>query len=688
MRLLQSAPRSRLNLVWMTLPAMLLFGCGQDPPKPVEPGNNDPDPPPAERNLAIVGSTLIQLESGSTTTLQVALAEEEVGPVANEIVEFEIVGQSFDSMLPTGSAATAITDSLGVASVDLTAGAQQDTFQVTASSAGTNTVAFAVQIVRLQQRIEIVRTPSVRVDSSGTRANVEATTSTRVQLRVRITDQFARPMSDLQVYYAFDQPARSASLDPAGSAVVTGSGGEAHVTLDTGDDTDDVFEVVAQTGESAAARWNVRLQADPSRVCTSDEECGPGLYCRNGICQGSAVCSNEDPVIECPPGFRCVVNECHPWVDIGCEYDTDCGPGFVCEDGSCELEEPQCQTNQDCPDGTWCHDGVCVVDPDGGLPNIAGGWYTAHHFDIRDRLPDVIDDVAGPLRTVHQILLVQIEWPSIVPDFIIDIVEGLVRDLIDAYVPEWVTTVVQILDTLATIMSDLRANGYMAVTQMGTDWQAHEVWDSFVFYYLPMCGGALPSDPTPECARVDLFVEDLTDHVSLGLNVHPFDGTVGEIDGGTAALLVNQRQVDMNIARLVRWVVDELVGVLTPHEDLEAAVLSSVDCEALGETAADLVGSWIEDIIDVSSLVESACDTAVGLALNRILDMLTDVAFDVGMLEIEGEATVNSISTGNYANLLGYPDYETGRDGRWDGRFTSVVGGVPGSWHASRRSLP
>ncbi len=352
---------ARRFLLPLAVTGLLLHGCGNDSGAEQQPGGND-DPPqqPAERRLAVVGPALIQLEAGSQATLRVALAEEEVGAVAGEVVEFAIVGEAAGSTLPTGTSATAVTDAHGLAAVDLTAGAQaphDTTFQVTAVSPGTNTVAFAIRIVRLQHIISIVRTPSVRVASSGTQATAESGAFGRLLLRVRVTDQFGRPVTEVPVTYAFAQPALSASFEDA-STVATNPGGEAQVALDTGEHLDDIFEVTARTNESATARWNIQIQTDESQICADDNDCGPGLYCRNGVCQGSAACSNEDPIIECPPGYVCVVNECHPSINIDCKGDDECGPGFVCVDGTCQAENPQCADDEDCPPGFHCQAGV------------------------------------------------------------------------------------------------------------------------------------------------------------------------------------------------------------------------------------------------------------------------------------------------------------------------------------------
>jgi hypothetical protein len=631
------------------------------------------------RRLAVVGPALIQLEAGGEATLQVALAQEDIGPVVDELVEFTIVGDGRGSSLPTGVTAATATDTLGIASVVLAAGTEEATFQVTASSPGANTVAFAVQVVRLQHRIAIVRTPNVRVGADGRDATVEIGAHSRVLARVRITDQFGRAVEGVQVQYSFSQAAQTATFDTDGSPILTNVGGEAQIAVDTGITLEDTFTVRAATSESAAATWRFTVQTDQSRICETDSDCGFGLYCRNSICQGTASCSNEEPVVECPRGYRCVVNECHPSFDIGCSTDDDCGTGFLCVDEMCQVENPQCETDEDCPGEFECRAGLCAGDAEGEFPNISGGWYTAHHFDIREALPSSLQRAADPIRRIHRALLGEFDLP-----FPLSLLEPLLEAIIDQYVPSWVTTVVSILDTTLTLMSDMRARGYKSIDQTATFWAGTEIWESFVFYYLPMCPGAPPADPTPDCARVDLFVEDLSDDISLGLKVHPFIGTVSEIGADqTATILVDKREVDLNIGRLLRWIIDELAGILTPYDDLESAVLAAADCQALGNSVESLTDGFLS-----ASLVAAMCQSLLETILGQILDAITGVAFDLGLLEFEGPATVHEIGAGNFAGKLGYPNYESSRDGRWDGRFTRVVGGVPGGWHSSRSPIP
>ncbi len=653
----------------LTFGCFLLSACGQGEADPTDNGSqNNPDPS-VERQLAVVGSALVQVETGGRAELVVGLAEEDVGVVGGELVEFSIVGSGRGSGLTEEERETAsvITNEAGLASVDLFAGDEPTTFQVTAVSPSSNQVAFAVHVVQLQHRIAIVRTPSVRVDPSGTEATVDSGAGNRVLLRVRITDQFARPIPEVSVNYSFEGSGpQSARFEDGKSEALTNPGGEAQIALETGAELEDTFTVRAQTAHSTRVHWTVNLQADQSRLCKTDEDCGPGFYCRNDMCVGSASCSVEEPIVECPPGYICVVNECHPSADIGCVDDDDCGPGFECIDGVCVPTDPECEDDDDCPPGFYCRGGICVADPDAEVPDVSGGWYTAHVFDISDML-GFGGGLAGPVREIHRILTgnIGLPWPF----------DDLIESIVDQFIPPWVTTLIAILDTILTFTNELRAEGYMSIEQSGSSFLGSEVWDSFVFYYLPMCS-TIPSDPTPDCARVDLFVDDVGDDISLGLAVHPFSGSVGEIgDDNTALMLVNTRKVDLNIAGLIRWLIDEVVRMLTPHNDLESAIQAAVDCASLGVSIENMTNGLVN-----RSFVESACITVLDGMLDDILDSLFGGTVGWGILEFHGQSTVHEISPhGNYADQLGYPDYEEREDGIWRG--------TSGAWHGSRRPI-
>lgn len=666
----------RRSSVLIAFVALALAGCPKDHGGNVDGGGGAGGAGGAgggtvTKRLSVIGPPLVQVQAGGTADLTVGLVQDEIGPVAGDTVTFEIVGAGMDSSFGGLPTASTLTDAQGLATVTLSAATSETTFQVKASADGAQPVAFGVQVIRLQHLITIARTPNVLVDVSGIEATVETQAYTNQLLRVRVTDQFGSPVADTQVFFEFlsGAGAQSATFVGGEKSPSTNAGGEAQVSIDTGTVLQDSFTITARTDLSPTAKWYITLDDSGIKLCESSSECPQGQICNNGFCEGIPGC---DPAqgLDCPVGYQCSGNnECIPVFNVGCSTDAECGVGFSCNGGSCIADDPVCTTDAECPADHVCSGGAC--EPTASFPDISGNWYTSHTFNIQEAIP-LAGDIAGPIRTIHQVLVGDFDLPG----FIEDIVAGIISQ----YVPSWVVDLVEVLDTVLTMLSNLRARGFMTITQAtgASAWTATEIWESFVFYYLPNCI-VIPSDPTPDCARVDLFTSDPTAVANLGLKVHPFNGSLTQ-----SVVHVNQREVEMNIGGLVGWLVDELISLVTPYNNLNDALVGIVDCPSLAQTIA----GWSSAIFPISaSTIEGLCVTTVSQVGKKVTDQLYGIAFDVGLLQFEGEGDL--VTTGaNIGDTIGDEDHETTGDGWYDGRFTKLIKDVPGSWHASRRPIP
>ncbi|MDF1565395.1 MAG: hypothetical protein P1V51_20325 [Deltaproteobacteria bacterium] len=623
----------------------------------------------AGRRLSVVGPPLVSVQTGTTAQLQVALVQENVGAVAGEVITFQIIGNSADSALGGALTGTAVTDAGGLAAITLNAGMTETTFQVAASAQGANQVAFGVQVIQLQQILQIVRTPTVRVQANGLQAMVDSTAFTKVLLRVRITDQFGNALEGVPVYYSFQTTASSAAFVDAAVTPTTGGGGEAQITLDTGTDLQDTFIITARSDASATATWTVTLQDAAIKLCAGNQDCPQGQYCDgNGICQGVPGC---DPTqgIDCPVGYQCSPNnECLPVFGGVCVDDSNCGNGFHCDTttGACVADNPSCDATNPCPSGFVCNAGAC--EPVGVIPDISGPWYTEHVFDISGAIPFVAD-IAGPIRTIDRILVGDFGLPGFIEDIIASVVQQ--------YIPGWVVDLIHVLDVIATLLNELRSMGYMTITQTDGAWTGTEVWESFVFYDLTLCS-SIPADPTPPCARVDLFTSGPGVPADLGLKVKPFNGTVSE-----SVVVVNEREAEMRVAKLVGWLVDELIDRFTPYSTLSEALVAVVDCESIGSFVANNSFGLLSE-----SAAEGICNSLVGSVAQTVTDRLYGFAFDLGVLTFHGEANITEMRT-TQARELGTANHESTRDGWYDGEFlTSILRDIEGTWRASRRQIP
>ncbi len=618
----------------------------------------------------MVGPPLVSIQTGTTAELQVALVQENVGAVVGEPITFEIIGSSADSNLSGLLVGTATTGADGLASITLNAGMTETTFQVAVSAQGANRIAFGVQIIQLQQVLQIARTPTVRVQANGLQAMVDTTAFTKVLLRVRITDQFGNALEGVPVYYTFQTVASSSTFDDAGVVPLTGGGGETQIILDTGTDLQDTFIVTARSDASATATWTVTLQDATIKLCSSNAECPQGQFCdSNGICQGVPGCDVTQG-IDCPTGYICSANnECLPVFGGVCADDSNCGAGFHCDvaNGTCVADNPSCDASNPCPSGFTCNAGAC--EPNAGpLPDISGPWYTVHVFDISGSIPFVAD-IAGPIRTIDRILVGDFGLPGFIEDIIANVVQQ--------YIPSWVVDLIHVLDVVATLLQELRSRGYMSITQTGGAWTGTEVWESFVFYDLSLCN-TIPADPTPPCARVDLFVSGPGVPADLGLKVKPFNGTVS-----TDVVVVNEREVEMRVAKLIGWLVDELVDRFTPYSTLSEALVGVVDCQSIGSFVANNSFGFLSQ-----SAAEGICNSLVSSVAQTVTDRLYGLAFDVGVLTFNGEGNITEMRN-DQARELGTDNHETSGDGWYDGEFlTSFLSDIEGTWRASRRTIP
>lgn len=105
-------------------------------------------------------------------------------------------------------------------------------------------------------------------------------------------------------------------------------------------------------------------KTDPPAVCTSDNDCSPGMECKNGTCvikeQKPGCESNAD----CPDDKECRHGEC---VDkekfangVACEDSSQCKSGFCNSDHQCS--DPDRCANVTCSEGQHCENGYCVAD--------------------------------------------------------------------------------------------------------------------------------------------------------------------------------------------------------------------------------------------------------------------------------------------------------------------------------------
>lgn len=137
------------------------------------------------------------------------------------------------------------------------------------------------------------------------------------------------------------------------------------------------------TGQDPEPRCAVAGDNGPGTVCTSQQQCAPGLGCDpTNRCRN--YCCDPGSSAECPDGQACLVeyrdnsdeslgvglcqdcNECEPTSGAGCTNDRACYPASF--DGACRLCLPPrtdgnlgdaCTTHSDCRSTLGCDGSAC-----------------------------------------------------------------------------------------------------------------------------------------------------------------------------------------------------------------------------------------------------------------------------------------------------------------------------------------
>jgi len=670
----------------------------------------------------------LTLHPGERRELQVVLAGEDQGPIASSRVHFgflpgEPAGGSLDREEST-------TDDSGVATARFLAAARPVPGSlhvvVTAPGLRAQPVTFTLNVIALSRTLAIVPTPATRVSDDGASATTLVGVSSSAGFKVRELDaDTGAPIVGDTISFTLPPVANarwSAGVSRTATAQ-TGAGGKAQVFLVTTPAAEGPWEVTAQSiAGGPPVTFYVTVQAAGS--CSANAQCSPGQICTGDpprCADGGSSC--DDPRHPCPPGFLCASGVCEP-ADGTCDPEAPaCGMGRCCDPSTLVCRDAcpmSCAAGTHCEPAEACGEGACV--PDESVPDVSGIWLTRHDYRIRDALPPTVQETFKALRLMDQTLLGQLTIPGL-PGWLQAIVNAFVARLLQQYLPGWMQQLIHISDDFATILGNLRSEGAMRLTR-GTD-AAHlrgaEVWTSLVFYWLPLCEGAIAGDPDdpPECARIDVVTSDsgIDESAqckgellpSIRPKLTPFTAALAK-QGSRWVLTVDQREVKLEMGKLLLILVDQLMSVVTAGEYrciAEATECAQgtgciVDCDGVARD----VENATEGIVDEAT-VRELCGRGVrevGAIVEEALARAWPVTADT--LDFSGSATVSGIAddwacddgavSGTCAARLGNrrwdkdlnspdPAVRDERDGKWTGHFFfRLADRLPGAWEATR----
>ena len=675
--------------------------------------------------LTLIGSANLQLHPGEKRTLQVVLAQDQVGPVASAAVHFEFQdGDAAGSILEGGYDLT--TDANGIATAHFTAGnsaSSRPNFKLvaTAPSYNASPVAFSLNIIPIRRLLQIVGAPGTTV-TDGQNAKVSMFIASSYSLKVRELDQdTGAPIAGDALTFSLPSIARTrwSGTSANTTSAVTATGGEAQVFLVSGSLAEAAFLVVGQSAAGGAAvNFNVTVQAYSTSTCgqPGDPQCRPGQTCVSGHCQdpvGGGSCGPGGDTT-CPFNYLCVGGVCQPPVAICDPSAPNCGSGQCCDAGTVQCKDicPTCAAGQTCVPGTTCGTGTCENAPP-PTPDVSGVWTTRHVFSIRDALPGAVRTIFDALRYLDQALLGKLAITGI--PWIDKLINSILGPILRNYIPAWVQTLIHLGDDLGVILSNLRSEGAMRLTNT-TDLatvKGTEVWTSLVFYWLPLCGDNIGGDVDvpPACARIDIATTDAQDPSdngqckgqaipSITVQVAPFTGHVA----GTASastISFARRQVSLKMGKVILIIVDYIIALTTPYKCIDEATDCHkgqpclIDCPQLGQDIANVTNG----IIDAGT-GEQICDTVVttiGQTVTGLLAHAWPVNADVldfsGHASVHGGGDSSECDTGkNCATKLGNDTFDrdlakniNARDGWWEGDFFfKLLHKLPGAFEAQR----
>ncbi len=690
--------------------------------------------------LTLVGSANLVLHPSEKRTLQVLFAKDQVGPVASANVHFEFQdGDPAGARIDTTDVQT---DASGVATVHFTAGTSSSgrpTYKLVASAPGfgPDPVAFSFNVIPVRRLLQIVGSPVTHVAADGQSATVTIAANTSVGLKVRELDADTGN-SIAQDTLTFSLPPAAGNVywtgNTATATAQTGAGGDAQVYLFTKSVAGGPWLVTGQSEGGAAVTFSVTVQLPTGSACTNNSQCPVGQVCAGNppTCQAGGAgggCNNgtDNP---CPFGYLCVSGVCQPPSNTICDPNApNCANGQCCDPSSlaCKNACPTaCAAGTHCQPGATCGTGSCISDT--VSPDVTGTWLTKHDYNIKEALPAALQDVFYAIRGLDQALLGKLTIPGL-PSWLQAIINSFISKLLQNYLPAWLQTVIHISDDIVTVLSNLRSEGsmHLVVNPDIAHVKGTEVWTGLVFYWLPLCNGQIGGDPgvPPECARIDIATTDSQNPGEVGqckgqslptitVQVRPFTATVAPTapSATTYVISVDQRQVNVQMGRVLLVLVDLIISSVTPYHCIDEITdcqagpggCPLVDCYGLSQSLAG-PGAFLGGFIDPGTL-EGLCDgvvTTAGQAVTQLLATVWSPTANIldfgGHASISGTAATTSVceaGTSSCAAQLGNANWDkdlnssnsgtvSRRDGNWSGDFFfKVVGKLPGSWQATR----
>lgn len=279
-------------------------------------------------------------------------------------------------------------------------------------------------------------------------------------------------------------------------------------------------------------------------------------------------------------------------------------------------------------------DAAIVTPPPSIFLDLNGTFNTRYELDLSAYLFG-ISGIANELDFIDQTFAGNIStgFPPL---------DAFITSIVQQFVPPWVVDLVGVLNTAATLFDVVLVNGgRMTITQdppvdsqaTTTVLRATETWTEMVIYIVDQCPLGRSDPNFPRCAEFHVPVTHnpaSVGPVDILVEVKPLTGF---LNAGIpeADFRFVDREVDMELQKLILLVLDTAVRLATPYNSLRDALGNVVNCGGLGDDARDFaqntLGLNLVAAIGIGALVEDQCN-----------DILDDIVGGVGGIGVTFEA--------------------------------------------------
>lgn len=362
------------------------------------------------------------------------------------------------------------------------------------------------------------------------------------------------------------------------------------------------------------------------RLCVGDGEAG-------GACEVSADCAAPTVCLDgtCV-GPRDDAYTCDPIEGITCATE-----GETCINGLCIQAPGVCETLDDCPLGYLCEEGQCTPQRDGSAcsdpgpgPALAGTYSTESVLYLREGLPNVVDKILDVTEDARDLINGQVDLglPSVVEFFIGGIISGIIRQ----YVPPYAIDIVNALATMSDILDTMEVEGTLVLDGQECDgnYRGSHNWD---FVTVDFNGRELRTSPNDLPGVDEVIPEEFAARYHCG------------------DLLLDKHRIQNSMGQLVRWILDTGIQATTGLPNVETALASLVNCDAV----ANAIANACSVCGAAYSPARSACNALVQVGVSKVTEAIDEAAVKMSLIKLRAVIPVaadGSLDEGDWFGSL------------------------------------